>query len=280
MAASRLQFDKIGYWSQLKLEIVRDYAQTYSTILAKQPRLKHVYVDAFAGAGIHELKTSGELVPGSPLNALAVDPPFQELHLVDLDQAKIEHLKQLVGNRQDVFVHEGDCNSLLLRKIFPRIRYEDYRRGLCLLDPYGLTLNWEVIAAAAKMRSIEIFLNFPIMDMNRNALWTHPSGISPEDLERMNAFWGDDSWRKAVYGSQLRLDGGEDLIRTAGNPEVAQAFRKRLREVAGFREVPEPIPMRNRKNAIVYYLFFASQNKTGAKIARHIMKKYENHAGV
>ena len=72
MGSHRLRFDEIGYWSQVKLEIVRDYAKAYSTILAKQPRLQHVYVDAFAGAGVHQLKTTGELVPGSPLNALAV----------------------------------------------------------------------------------------------------------------------------------------------------------------------------------------------------------------
>ena len=59
-------------------------------------------------------------------------------------------------------------------------------------------------------------------------------------------------------------------------PTITQ---RRLREVAGFKEVPEPIPMRNRKNAIVYYLFLASQKKTGAKIARDIMKKYANYVG-
>ena len=274
---SQLQFDRIGYWSQIKLEIVREYAHAYSTILAKQPALTHVYVDAFAGAGVHELKATGELVPGSPLNALAVEPPFKEVHLIDLDQSRVQHLKELIGDRKGVFVHEGDCNTVLVQEVFPRIRYEDYRRGLCLLDPYGLSLRWEVIVAAAKMRSIEIFLNFPMMDMNRNALWTNPSGISAEDLERMTAFWGDESWRTTVYRGQLTLDGGEDLVKVATNREVAAAFRKRLREVAGFKEVPEPIPMRNSKNAIVYYLFFASQNPTGAKIARQIMKKYANH---
>ena len=274
---SQLQFDRIGYWSQIKLEIVREYAHAYSTILAKQPALTHVYVDAFAGAGVHELKATGELVPGSPLNALAVEPRFKEVHLIDLDQSRVQHLKELIDDRKDVFVHEGDCNTVLVQEVFPRIRYEDYRRGLCLLDPYGLSLRWEVIVAAAKMRSIEIFLNFPMMDMNRNALWTNPSGISAEDLERMTAFWGDESWRTTVYRGQVTLDGGEDLVKVATNREVAAAFRKRLREVAGFKEVPEPIPMRNSKNAIVYYLFFASQNATGAKIARQIMKKYANH---
>ena len=177
-----------------------------------------MYVDAFAGAGVHELKATGELVPGSPLNALAVEPPFKEVHLIDLDQSRVQHLKELIGDRRDVFAHEGDCNTVLVQEVFPRIRYEDYRRGLCLLDPYGLSLRWEVIVAAAKMRSIEIFLNFPMMDMNRNALWTNPSGISAEDLERMTAFWGDESWRATVYRGQLTLDGGEDLAQGCDQP--------------------------------------------------------------
>jgi three-Cys-motif partner protein len=274
VASSGLKFDQIGYWSQLKLDIVKDYATAYSTVLAKQPKIRHVYIDAFAGAGVHQLKSTGELVPGSPLNALAVEPPFTELHLVDLDGAKIDNLRQLTAGRNDVFIHQGDSNEVLIREVFPRVRYDQFKRGLCLLDPYGLTLNWEVIARAAATRAIEIFLNFPIMDMNRNALWSNPAGVAEDDRRRMTAFWGDESWKDVVYRAQPTLFGDEDLIKAGGNADVVKAFRERLRTVAGFEEVPEPIPMRNSKNATVYYLFFASHNKTGAKIARHLLRRY------
>jgi three-Cys-motif partner protein len=87
---SRLRFDEIGYWSEVKLDIVKNYAVAYSTILAAQqrPRLFHVYIDAFAGAGLHISKTRGRLVPGSPLNALEVQPPFREYHCIDLKREK------------------------------------------------------------------------------------------------------------------------------------------------------------------------------------------------
>jgi three-Cys-motif partner protein len=279
MSPTHLQFDQIGYWSQVKLDIVRDYASAYSKILAKQPRLQHVYVDAFAGAGLHQLKATGDLVPGSPLNALAVKPPFKDLHLVDLDGAKVANLRALVGARPDVHLYEGDCNRILIDQIFPKIRYEDFRRGLCLLDPYGLHLTWDVIARAAAARTIEVFLNFPIMDMNRNALWTDPSSVDPNDLSRMNSFWGDDSWRRTLYKGQTSLFGGEDLVKAGGNREIVHAFRERLRDVAGFKYVPPPIPMRNSRGADVYYLFFASHNETGAKIARDVFKAYGKHKG-
>jgi len=46
--------------------------------------------------------------------------------------------------------------------------------------------------------------------------------------------------------------------------------------VAGFKYVPEPIPMRNSSGAVVYYLFFASHNQTADKIVRDIFKKYRS----
>jgi len=60
------------------------------------------------------------------------------------------------------------------------------------------------------------------------------------------------------------------------NKDVAEAFRKRLIEVAGFKYVPKPLPMRNEKGAIIYYLFFASPHKTGARIVEEIFDSYRN----
>lgn len=147
-----VKYDEIGYWSEVKLDIVREYAAAYSKILAaqKNPTLHHVYIDAFAGAGIHVSKTTGEFVKGSPMNALLIKPPFKEYHLIDLDSNKVDSLRSIAAEYPNVTVHEGDCNKLLLESVFPRAKYEDYKRALCLLDPYGLHLNWEVIQTAGK----------------------------------------------------------------------------------------------------------------------------------
>jgi three-Cys-motif partner protein len=194
------EFDQIGYWSEIKLDIVRDYARAYSQILSAQiPRLCHVYIDGFSGPGVHASKATGDFVPGSPLNALLVQPPFCEYYFVDLDGDKAGHLRSAVGQREGVFVIEGDCNEVLPKEVFPRVRWEDYRRGLCLLDPYGLHLNWRVVEMAGRMGSIDLFLNFPVMDINRNVLWNDPAAVSAEQTARLTAFWGDDSWREIVY---------------------------------------------------------------------------------
>ena len=67
---SQPQLDEIGYWSELKLEIIDKYARAYSIIFAKQPGLQHLYIAAFAGAGVHVTKMTNEFVPSSPMNAL------------------------------------------------------------------------------------------------------------------------------------------------------------------------------------------------------------------
>lgn len=268
------QFDEIGYWSEIKLEIQKEYAAAYSRILAaqKSPPLYHVYIDAFAGAGIHLTKVSQEFVLGSPLNALSVQPPFREYHLVDIKPEKVENLRTLIGPRKDVTVYEGDCNTILLEKIFPRVKWKDFRRGLCILDPYGLDLKWAVIFNAGKMKSLDIFLNFPVADMNRNVFWRNPDNVEDSQKERMNSFWGDDTWHAAAYRTDLNLFHEPEK---QSNDDIAEAFRKRLKDVAGFAKVPKPIPMRNSKGAIVYYLFFASQKDTAESIVLDIFKKYE-----
>jgi hypothetical protein len=64
----RLRLDSIGYWSEIKLDIVREYAKAYSTILTaqKRPKLHHVYIDAYAGAGARRSALGASTVTPRP----------------------------------------------------------------------------------------------------------------------------------------------------------------------------------------------------------------------
>jgi hypothetical protein len=48
-----------------------------------------------------------------------------------------------------------------------------------------------------------------------------------------------------------------------------------LNKVAGFDFVPEPLPMRNSRKGVVYYLFFASPKAVAEKIITDIFRNYE-----
>jgi three-Cys-motif partner protein len=272
-----VEYSEIGLWSEAKLDIIAKYAKAYSTILTKKETFTHVYVDAFAGPGLHRAKLTGHLVAGSPLNALEVQPPFAEYHFIDLDNKKVRALEEIAEKHSDVQLYHGDANEKLVEVIFPNLTYESFRRALCLLDPYGLHLNWEVIQMAGDLGTVEIFLNFPIHDINRNVLVRDPSRMDPKEVARMDAFWGDNSWREVAYATTDNLFGYEEKVCT--NDQLAEAFRRRLIEKAGFAHVPEPVYMRNSKRAGLYYLFFASQKPVAAHIVTDIFSSYRAGTG-
>lgn len=266
-------YDIIGPWSELKLDIIKKYAAAYSKILSAN-NLYHIYIDAFAGSGINLSRMREEFIPGSPTNALLIEPQFREYHFIDLDYQKLRILEEISEDRDNVKIYYGDCNEILL-KLIPSIEYNKYRRALCILDPYGLHLKWEIIKLAGEMKTVEIFLNFPLADINRNVLWQNPDRVSETQKLRLNNFWGDESWKEIAYKpSSKKTLFGDTVFYKVSNKEIADAFKDRLKNVAGFNYVPDPIPMHNTKNAIVYYLFFAAHRPVSEKIVNDIFNMY------
>jgi three-Cys-motif partner protein len=235
-------------------------------------RLKWIYIDGHAGPGQHISKTTGETVPGSPIIALNTVPPFHEYHFIDTDPVRARQLRDLAGNRNDVYTYAEDCNKVLLRDVFPRAQHKDYRRALCLLDPYNIDLTWDVIEAAGKSKSIEIFLNFMIMDINRNALRRKMEKSIQSKVDQLTRLVGDDSWKEAGYREVPTLFGPDH--KKVSNEDFAEWFRQRLVNKAGFKYVPKPMPMKTKTNAVIYYLYFASQKPTASHIVKDIFKKY------
>jgi three-Cys-motif partner protein len=276
-----LEYDEIGIWSEVKLAIIREYAAAYTTILDKWRRekirsLKWLYIDAYAGAGKHVSKATGELIDGSPVIALNTRPPFGEYHFVDANPDRAAELRRIKGARDDVFVYENDCNKVLIEEIFPRARYADFKRALCLLDPYNIDLRWEVIEAAGQMGSVELFLNFMVMDINRNALRRNPDKSIESKIQQLTNLWGDESWFDAAYDTSGNLFGDPEKV---SNERFEAAWRERLKTKAGFKYVSRPMPMKTRTNSVIYYLYFASQKPVAAGIVDDIFSKYRKMQG-
>lgn len=267
------EYDEIGNWSEAKLDIIRNYASKYTTIMSKQSFIKKcIYIDAFSGAGTHISRTTGDFVLGSPLNALNVVPPFNEFHFIDLDGDKASALRKNTGEHQNVSIYQGDANTVLKDQVFPKCKFSDYRRALCLLDPYSLSVDWNVLLEAGKLTTIEIFYNFMIMDANMNVLWRDPEKVSSVQSERMDKVWGDGTWREIAYVKQIGFF--EPSFKKTGNEVIAEEFRKRIQNIAGFKFVPKPVLMKNDNGATIYYLYFATNNEKGATIVDYIFEKY------
>lgn len=281
-----MKLDEIGEWSEIKLEIIKKYASAFTNIMKDQAWCQgYVYIDAFAGAGVHISRKTGEFVQGSPLNALEIENPFTEYHYIDIDKQKAETLKLLTQDKPNIQIYPNDCNETLAKKVFPLLPWGSKKRALCILDPYGLHLHWETILAAANLKTTEIFLNFPLMDMNRNVLHKDLMTASPDQMERMNSFCGTEEWQEILYEENKQMglfkDSGESYrIKVVnGNIKLGEWFkRERLEKAAGFKYVPDPILMRNSKGGPLFFLFFASHNETGKKIVSDIFSKYRKYS--
>lgn len=161
MSRSFFDFDEIGDWSELKLEIVEQYGSAYTKAFSKFPGLTKYYIDGFSGPGAHRSKKSRTIIEGSPARALKISPPFDGYYFIDLNPEKTDYLRSNYGARNDVHIQTGDCNEILTKELLPKIRYKDFKRALCLLDPYGLHLDWEVMLQAGQSQAVDMFLNFP-----------------------------------------------------------------------------------------------------------------------
>jgi len=89
-------------------------------------------------------------------------------------------------------------------------------------------------------------------------------------MARMNFFWGDVSWQDVLYRPREDLFGEIHKIRTEDFKRLAIEYQNRLKTIAGFKFVPEPVLMRNSRNGPLYYLFFASAQQVAQKIIMDI----------
>ena len=265
--------DEIGAWTEIKLRILRDYAREYAKILGAN-NFQFWYVDAFAGAGLHVSRRRKELVLGSPRIALEIEPRFTTLYFLEIRPDRIALLNDLKESDKRIQVIQGDCNDVLWKEVIPRLNAAPYARALVILDPYKLNYDWRIVEALGKSKKVDLFLNFMIMDANMNMWHRNPDSPRADQISRLDIAWGDHSWWDVGYDTrQGNLFGETDFLKT-GNAALAQAYQRRLKEVAGFAHVPPPIPMKNSRGGTIYYLYFASQKPVAEKIVRYIFGKY------
>lgn len=271
------QEDVIGPWSEDKLLLLRKYLHAYTLIMQGQKWCQngYYYIDAFAGTGKPRARDEERYVDGSPRVALTLQYPFRSYIFVEKKPWRVQRLRALQEEftNRDIRIEEGDCNIIIRTKVTPLIRYEHYNRGLIFLDPFGMDVEWLTIQEIADTRALEIFVNFPVMALNRTVLSNDPNALTEAQIERMNRFWGSPDWRDDIYEEVPTLFGPVEVkIRRTTDERLGQLFKHRLGEV--FPHVTDPLLMTNSKNAPLYCLMLASHNSTGAKIVDQIFAGY------
>jgi three-Cys-motif partner protein len=233
-----------------KHRILRRYLGAWFPIMNRESRV--VYLDGFAGPGKY---TGGE--PGSPIIALAtakMHPARLSAELVFLfieqRRDRADYLKKEIEalDCPNSFRKEVRCGDFepTLTALLDEIDQSKNRLAptFAMIDPFGfegipLTLMKRLLANP----KCEVFVSFMASYMNR--FLDHPNdGVRAHIRE---VFGGDEPF--AVVNAK-----GDRVA------QLADIYRQKLRKIVRFVRAFE---LRDLQNKILYYLFFASDNRVG-----------------
>lgn len=264
-------------------------------IALKNTDFKFFYIDAFAGAGIVEVRGSipskesdgadalipeafapedskelKEFIQGSPLRALNLERKFDCYRFVDLDPTRVADLEALAAkfDTVDVKVFNGEANERV--QFIARNFTKPHWRGVAFLDPYGAHLHWKTLEALAATQKFDVIINFPLgMTINRLVM-RDPSEIPVSWKKQLDLCFGTQEWQDIAFSKTDDLFGEEVTSKHVDASErLLRLYLDRLEAIFGYVAVPSLV--RNTKGSPLYYLLWASSNPRGKKIADHIL---------
>ena len=244
-----------------KYPLLKKYFNAYTKVISNNfPRF--FYIDGFAGSGSCVDKNSGQEVDGSPLISLKVKYPFTDYIFVESKKKREVVLERVVkkysnlkarctknnNNKRgteinvNIDVIHGDIN----REI-DKILSEIPRNTPCFifLDPEGLELEWPTVGKCSKKERIELLINFSISGVLRNLQ-------NPRTIEK---FFG----KKNITEKPISKLPMTYLVLYS---DLLKQYFKWV--------IPKPVKISSGN--LLYYLIFATNNKTGYKIMKNVMK--------
>jgi len=247
----------VGQWAKEKHDYLRRYIDATRAARSKylvadggRPAGGAAYIDIFAGPGRAHIRTTGEVIDGSPLIAAHhAEAPFTKLIFADLASENVNALKaRLKGVSREAECFQGDCN-LLIDEIVKQV--PPYGLNIALIDPYGLRpLSFGTIAALARVRRMDFLIHFPTMDIKRNFEEAEPF---------ITRFLGTDKWKDRVGKAQDAVD-------------LIDVLREQLGQFGYTQDKLRSLPVENRQRAVLYHLVYATKDGLGNKVWQSIAR--------
>lgn len=278
----------VGVWAKQKLDALESYLIAYQNVMSKQ-HFKTVFIDAFAGAGLYELRrgyepaeddyenlideddvvSQKEFIEGSPRRALRLQRKFHAYRFIDLDPDRVHQLEALAAEFEVPAAKaiQGDANAEV-QKI--AAQFGSWKlRGFAFLDPYGAHLHWDTVRALAETKKFDVIINCPIQ-MAIDRLVKRDGQISDTSLKQLDDFFGTREWYDVSYGTNDDLFGtGTRFKRADAAARQLNLYVQRLRGI--FPNVSRPSLVSNSRGHPLYYLIWAAEHGRGAPIAEHIL---------
>lgn len=284
---------EVGPWAREKLACLRKYLEAYTMILRKQSWCQgYFYIDAFAGPGLLQVRReqrdpdqllldvagyanddagAKEYIAGSPHVALDIKHPFTNYFFIERDAARQRKLRELAKRFSEarVDVRNVDCNEFLSGLVENGTKWLRKRRGVVFLDPFGMQVPWDTVEALGRTGVIEIFVNFPLMAIQR--LLKRNGDFTSQQRQKLDTYFGTDAWFEVLYRSESDLLGTHVVKEQKSADRLIKWYRSRLKEAFG--HVSAAREVQSQTGHPLYYLIFAGPNETGARISDKVLRQ-------
>jgi len=245
-----------------KHEILRRYLQAWVPILSQGNFPHLVIVDGFAGPGRY---SKGE--EGSPIIAIkaVIEQPRPikakvDFHFIELDERRSDHLNAEVAaltlpSNVTTKVHGGRS----FQDAFPEVwnRYAKPNRSrpptFVFIDPFGFKIPFSYVAEVLRSSSCEVLITFMFEEINRFL----SQGQQPDNFDDL---FGCRDWREGI---KIKLP-------SARLKFLHDLYQSQLVQAAGAKFV-RSFAMRNERDTMDYFLFFATNNELGLKKMKEAM---------
>lgn len=301
--SKRPRDNKVGPWAAEKLESLERGLDYWTTYLKNKSYWQKVYVDAFAGPGLSEVRIRpkdekpiqpvgmGDLfagfdpvevadpveeelryLRGSPRVALDLKNPFDRYIFIEQDPKRLAELQVLrdeYRERRQIEIVAGDANASLLSVLASGFSKRTHR-AYVFLDPFGIQVPWSTIQALAATGAIEVTINFP-MGMAIRRLMPRGGDVPKGWSISLDTFFGSPDWRQHAYEEVNDLGGQHTAKFSDSEKRLLEWYRNRLKHAFGF--VSEAQLITNTRGGRLYFLIWAGPRQEGLKGANYILTK-------
>ncbi len=279
-----------GEHTKRKLDVIAKYLAAYVRVMKRQ-NFKLFYVDGFAGSGASISKSdtlahdptlfpTSEVVEGTPLRALNVEPPFDNYVFIEKKVDNVRSLSSLCADfpTRDIKIVKGDANERLC-EFCDEIKINRLDRAVIFLDPFGLSVSWKTIRRIAQTEKVDLWYLVPVDGMSRQI---KDDGSFLPGASKIDELWGSSEWRaKAVR----KIESCDDLFgqiderleKIAKAKQLSEMFRDHLKTIFAGGVAQAYLPLgRGRRHD--FSLMFACANPSAAaseaamRIANHILR--------
>lgn len=299
-----------GPWTEQKLDCFESYVRAYLTIMnayRDKYNWKLIYFDGFAGCGDREQKKDGEektfsifgeenvteqdlnLYQGAAERVIRLEETmrgFDFYYFIDKFEDNLTKLelklspyntKGLKSFRND----DANVQALQLAQFMKKDAEKKWSpsdpwhfKTLCLLDPFGMSIDWSTIEQLAG-KSLDLWILVPTGSIVSRLVQNNGEIRFANTMER---FFGlpEDELKARFYRKETVHDlfGEHEEIRKVENiiGEIATLYCEQLGTLFPY-VTNEPLVMKNKNNVPIFHFVCASFNQTAVKIAKQIIDK-------